>query len=526
MISTIPFMFEETLKKYSDKKTVFSGSDSLTFAQLYKKSLATACVLREMGVEKGDRVGLCMSKTLDQVIAILGVMYSNAVFVPILPKLKKSNILHIINDCGMKVLITDSERIREVSDYTKKVKLVIGHGQLDDGYPSIIELRKKISNQKKFFNCIGSNNAAIIYSSGSTGRPKGIVISHRNLFDGARIVSTYLHTTNEDRIAGILSFNFDYGLNQLWQTIYKGASLYLHELFFPNDFFDLLSNKKLTALPVMPVIITKMFDPRFYVLNKKHDFSALKYICTSGGSVSSKMLENLKKTFSKSKIYLMYGITEAFRSTYLPPEQINKRPASIGKAIPDVEIYVLDENNNICPPDILGELVHRGGCITKGYWNAPEKTSEVFREIPLFPGEKVFFSGDLVKTDEEGYLYFISRKDSMIKTYGYRVSPTEIEEESCKHKKITASVSFGIPNPEIGEDIVLAYTTIDRKQIDREVLIQYLKKALPDYMVPVHIIHMKDFSTTGNQGKIDRMSVENIVKEQLDIQNKLGGNKH
>jgi len=522
MITTIPYMFEKTLKKSPNKKAVFSENDSLTFSQLYKKSLATSNVLKDMNLEKGDRVGICMNKNLDQVIAILGVMYSNAVFVPILPKLKKSNIYHIIKDCGMKILITDSVRVHEVSDYAKQVKLVVGHGQIDGDYPSLVKLRDKISNPKKNFDCIGSDNAAIIYSSGSTGRPKGIVISHRNLFDGARIVSTYLNTTNEDRIAGILSFNFDYGLNQLWQTIYKGASLYLHELFFPNDCFDFLSNKKITALPLMPVIITKMFDEHFYSPNKNHDFSSLKYICTSGGSVTEKMLKNLKKTFSKSKIYLMYGITEAFRSTYLPPDQIDKRPTSIGKAIPDVEIYVLDNNYNICPPGVPGELVHRGGCITKGYWNAPEKTSEAFKEIPLFPGEKVFFSGDLVKTDEEGHLYFISRKDSMIKTYGYRVSPTEIEEEACKHKKIVATVAFGITNPEIGEDIALAYTTIDRKQIDKNILTNYLKKALPDYMVPSHILHMRDFPTTGNQGKINRIDVESIVKKELGLQDRLG----
>ena len=517
MITTIPFMLEETLERDPGKEAIFAEDSSLTFAQLYQEALATAHALKDLGVRKGDCVGICMTKTLDQVIAITGVLYANAVFVPILPGLKKSNIAHIVNDCSMAALVTDSTRIHEVAEHADQLKLIIGHGELEEAYPFLPYLRRHVAHCPSFFNCIGADNAAIIYSSGSTGRPKGIVISQRNLFDGTRIVSTYLKTTSEDRIAGVLSLNFDYGLNQLWQTIYKGASLYLHDLVFPNDLFDLLSVKRLTALPVMPVIMTKMFDPRFYVPNEAHDFSALRYICTSGGRVSQKMLDNLQTTFPRADIYLMYGLTEAFRSTYLPPEQIKHRPTSIGKAIPDVEIYVLDEDYNVCSPAVPGELVHRGGCIAKGYWNAPEKTAQVFRQIPQFPGETVVFSGDLVKTDEEGYLYFISRKDSMIKTYGYRVSPTEIEEEACKHDKIIASIAFGVTNPDIGEDIVLVYTSIDREPVDDKILLQYLKDALPRYMVPTYILHMEELPSTGNEGKIDRVAVQTMARRQLGL---------
>lgn len=514
---TIPSFLESTLQIYGKKEGVFAGSESLTFGALHEEALGSAHVLKDMGVEKGDRVGVCMTKSINQVITIMGILYANAVFVPILPKLREPNIRHIIEDSGAKVLITDHDRVKEVVSYQDKVSIVIGDNKFDSAYPCMKYLNRHITNRVNFFNCIGNDNAAILYSSGSTGRPKGIVISHRNLGDGARIVSGYLGTTSDDRIAGILSLNFDYGLNQLWQTIYKGASIYLHELIFPNDLFRLLSNKGITALPVMPVILTNMFDPRFYSADEVHDYSALRYICSSGGPVSQRMIQQMSDTFPTSDIYQMYGLTESFRSTFLPPGQIKQRPTSIGKAIPDVEVLVLDDHGNVCGPGVTGELVHRGGCIAKGYWNDPKKTEQVFRTLTRFPGETVVFSGDAVRSDDEGYLYFVSRKDSMIKTHGYRVSPTEIEEEVGKHQKVQQSVAYGIPNIEIGQEIVLAYTTSDGEPIDHNMLLQFVKKYLPSYMVPTHLIHLEEMPSTGNEGKVDRLLVVETTNAKLGL---------
>src|SRR4029450_6449872 len=203
---------------------------------------------------------------------------------------------------------------------------------------------------------------AIIYSSGSTGRPKGIVISHRNLADGARIVASYLGTKATDKIAGVLSLNFDHGLNQLWQSLFTGSSLYLHDLIFPRDLFRLLATKRITALPLMPVIITRMFDTQFPGPEADLDFSALGYVSTTAGPVTTRMLDELRKTFPRTDIVLMYGLTEAFRSSWLPPDQLTLRPPSIGKAVPGGELYVLDGQGKDCPPGVPGQLVHRGGC--------------------------------------------------------------------------------------------------------------------------------------------------------------------
>jgi amino acid adenylation domain-containing protein len=513
-LTTIAAQFEQTLSAVPDKPAVFSGSESLTFRELHAETVAAAQALTQLGVRPGERVGICMQKNLDQVVAILGVLWANAIFVPIHPVLRAEQIGHVVDDCDMKVLITDSTRITELRDAAHG-RIVIGHGPAEEEVPSLKELRQKCLSSQPYFRGKPEDTAAIIYSSGSTGKPKGIVISHRNLADGARIVASYLGTNVTDRIAGVLSLNFDHGLNQLWQTLYLGSSLYLHDLIFPRDLFRLLATKRITALPVMPVIITRMFDPQFPGPQADLDFSALRYVSTTGGPVTARMLDQLQKTFPGTDIVLMYGLTEAFRSSWLPPDQVAIRPTSIGKAIPEVELYVLDEKGQDCPPGVPGQLVHRGGCVAKGYWNAPEATAERFRQIDRFPGETVVFSGDLVKRDEEGYLYFLARMDSMIKTYGFRVSPTEIEEHARRFDGLVDAVAFGVDNAEIGQDIAVVYTTTDRTPLASDALTEHFRVGMPHHMIPRWFVHFEGFPALASGGKVDRVLVRRLSLEKL-----------
>src|SRR6266699_4133502 len=513
-MTTIPAQFEQTLSAFPDKTAVFGGDESLTFRQLHAEAAATAQALASLGVLAGDRVGICMQKNLDQVIAILGVLWANAIFVPIHPVLHAEQIGHMVDDCDMKLLITDSTRITELCDATHG-RILVGHGPAEEEMSSLKELRQKCRNAPVFFRAKPKDTAAIIYSSGSTGKPKGIMISHRNLADGSRIVASYLGTKATDRIAGVLSLNFDHGLNQLWRTLYTGASLYLHDLIFPRDLFRLLATQRFTALPLMPVIITRMFDPQVPGPEADLDFSALRCVSTTGGPVTARMLDQLQRTFPGTDIVLMYGLAEAFRSSWLPPDQLSARPTSIGKAIPEVELYVLDDQGQDCPPGVPGQLVHRGGCVAKGYWNAPQATAERFRQIDRFPGETVVFSGDLVKRDEEGYLYFLGRMDSMIKTYGFRVSPTEVEEHARRSERLLDAVAFGVDSPEAGQEIMLAYTTNDQSPIPLNALTDHFRLAMPHHMVPRLFVHMEAFPVTGNEGKIDRLLTRRLALEKL-----------
>ncbi len=516
MLTSIPRFLQETAHRLPDKTAIISRERAATFSQLHEESLATAECLRELGIQPGDRIGICMEKTLDQISVILGAMFANAVFVPILPRLKGPNIRHIIENSGMVAMITDSERLNEVSEFAAITKLVIGHGEVDKNWPNIPYMRR-FMQPRMFFDRIAHDNAAIIYSSGSTGRPKGILISHRNLADGADIVAEYLGTTQEDRIGCVLSFNFDYGLNQIWQTIRKGATLYLHDLALPNDLFALLAKEAITALPVMPVIITKMFDKRLKLATGTQDFSALRFVCSTGGRVSEDMIRDLRTTFPKAKIFSMFGLTEAFRSTYLEPDKLDAHPTSIGKAIPDCQVMVLDPHGDECPPNVVGELVHRGATVTKGYWRDPENTAKVFRTHPKFPGETLVFSGDWVYRDDEGFLYFVSRGDEMIKTKGFRVSPTEVETEVVRHPDVIDAVAFAVPNISVGEDVGCAYTTGTGNALPEHSLTQFLKTALPTHMVPAYLLHFNSFPVTGNAGKLDRKTIKQAAFERLGI---------
>jgi amino acid adenylation domain-containing protein len=517
MLFSVLADLEHSANIRGEKIAIVDGEISTDFISLREQAKKTAQALISIGVKSGDRVGICMTKSTNQISCILATLYANAIFVPILPALKYDNIAHIVTDSGMRLIITDDRRFSEIVAFESQVTIAIGDGTFSTSYPNLNYLSRHTENHASSFKRIGKDIAAIIYSSGSTGRPKGIMVTHRNLSDGARIVSSYLGTNEDDRIASILSFNFDYGLNQIFQSLLTGASIHLHEFIMPNDCMRFLSRQKITALPLMPAIMTRLFDRRFLSDEAALDLSHVRYVCSSGGRVSLDMLSQVRNIFSDAKFYSMYGLTEAFRSTYLPPEVILDRPNSIGKAIPDVEILVLDGEGNECQPGVVGELVHRGGCVTRGYWNDEVKTAERFRTHPRYPGEILVYSGDLVVKDTEGYLTFVNRIDGMLKNNGIRISPTEIEDIIERHPNVTAAVVFGLENIEVGHDIVGCYTTDGSGQLLEKSLRQFLKLNLPNHMVPKHLVQFDNFPITGNQGKVDRVSVREQGMKALGI---------
>jgi amino acid adenylation domain-containing protein len=525
MPASIPRYLLQTASRLPDKVALISPERSITFGELLHEAVATANCLKSIGIVDGDRVGICMEKTVDQVVAILGVLFANAVTVPILPRLKGPNIRHIIDNSGMAAMITDTDRLVEVKDFSDRVRLITGHGAVTEDWPNLPYMRR-FAQGPHFFDRIGNDNAAIIYSSGSTGRPKGILIAHRNLAEGADIVAEYLGTREDDRIGCMLSFNFDYGMNQVWQTIRMGCTLILHELALPNDLFAMLARERVTALPVMPVFLTKMFDRRLKVDTTRFDLSSMRYVCSTGGRLSADMIADMKRAFPGARIFSMFGLTEAFRATYLPPEKLEAFPTSVGHAIPDCQVLVLDEQGNECPPNVVGELVQRGATVTKGYWNDPENTAKSFRPHPRYPGETLVFSGDRVYKDENGFIYFVARADDMIKTKGFRVSPTEVEAEVLRHPEVKEAVAFAVPNITVGEDVACAYTSVDGQPIDDALLKQFLKSQLPNHMVPATLVHFASFPILGNAGKHDRKAIKVQSFERLGIEPPSSGAAH
>jgi len=253
----------------------------------------------------------------------------------------------------------------------------------------------------------------------------------------------------------------------------------------------------------------------------------LRYIANTGGRMPRETLAELRRRLPNTKPYLMYGLTEAFRSTYLPPSEVDRRPDSIGKAIPNAEILVLRPDGTACGPNEPGELVHRGALVGMGYWNDAEKTAERYKPLPVGVGgreaglmlpEMAVFSGDTVQKDEDGYLYFIGRRDEMIKTSGYRVSPTELEEAVYAMKLVGEVAAFGVAHPSLGQAIVLSVTAVADASIDADRLLAECRRLLPAYMVPADIdVHAASLPRNPN-GKIDRKTLALQYEERRATQ--------
>jgi acyl-CoA ligase (AMP-forming) (exosortase A-associated) len=329
-----------------------------------------------------------------------------------------------------------------------------------------------------------------------------VMLSHKNLVCGAQSVSVYLNNHDQDKILAVLPFSFDYGLSQLTTAFYSAACVVLLEYLLPRDVVKAIVKYQITGLAAVPPLWIQLAKLAWPEQAKQ----TLRYFTNSGGVMPAKTLHKLRESLPHTLAYLMYGLTEAFRSTYLDPKMIDKYPNSIGKAIPNVEILIVNKQGKLCEAKEVGELVHRGPLVAKGYWNNKVATDKVFRPINHLISQQstkeiAVWSGDIVKKDKDGFLYFIERNDEMIKTSGYRISPTEIEEIILQHKKIVNAIAIGLPHPELGQVIILICTV--NSDISAEELKKYAQQYLPGFMCPKDIIIETKMPLTAN-GKIDR----------------------
>ncbi len=520
-LNSIRSLLEKAVNACPDKVAIVDGNKKLSYQELFKKVNQVARYLSELKLPAGSRIGIYSHKSSEQIVAILAVVSSEYVFVPISRLLKPEQVEHIINDCGISCLLIDKAKLKSIDEIKFQGKIITFEASERD-IVSFEEIYKCCSDS--FVSNIGDyKNAAITYSFGLTGFPRGIVITHRNLIDSARVVSSYLGLKRDDVISGVLPFILDYGLNQLFCAIYNKATIALHSFVLPADFFNHLINDKVTVLPLMPPNITQMFESDTKRIAHPKLLEGVRIITSSGGKVTPKMIGDIDAHFTNSKFYSMHGLTEAFRSTYLDPAQLKIRPNSIGKPIPGVEIHVINEQGEECKPREVGELIHRGGYIYKGYWKSKEDTQRRYKSVRILEkvvdlegdltDEIVVASGDYVYRDEEGYLYFVSRKDDMIKVSGFRISPYEIE-SVVKDKLLDISncAVFSIENEKTEEEIVMVYSAL--REIPKNEIIFELKKHLPNHMIPSIILYKEKLpSATQMDGKIDKDILRNEVMQ-------------
>ena len=492
--------------------------EALSYAELGDRVQAAARGLLAQGLGRGERVAVYLEKRFETVIAMFGASAAGGVFVPVNPILKPAQVAHILGDCNVRVLVTSSARlatlrevIAECHDLRHVVLVDEEKGAEAPGDVELISWQALLAagdaGTAPPHRVIDVDMTAILYTSGSTGKPKGVVLSHRNMVVGAESVSQYLGNTAGDRILSVLPLSFDAGLSQLTTAFNVGASVVLMNYLMARDVARLVEKERITGLTCVPPLWIQLTQTAW----SDEARASIRYIANTGGAMPRATLDTLRELFRGADVYLMYGLTEAFRSTYLPPSEVDRRPESMGKAIPNAEILVVREDGELCGPGEPGELVHRGALVALGYWNDPERTAERFRPAPVRPGgiavpEIAVWSGDTVRMDEEGFLYFVGRRDEMIKTSGYRVSPTEIEEVVYACGLAGEAVALGVPHSALGQGIVVVATPAGGGELDREGILEHCRRELPPFMVPQRI-EARDELPRNPNGKIDRKAL-------------------
>jgi len=521
-INSIRNLVEIAAVKSPSKIALKDKEGTLTYAQVYEQVNKLAHYITTLGLEKGSRIGVYSNKNNQKVITILAILSTDYLLVPITKLLKAEQVEYIIKDCNISCMITDQQKLKTLQETSYSGK-VITVESCDEQIVSFKEIYKCYNSNYKC-SIKGHDNAVITYSFASSGFPKGVVISHKNLIDGARVVYNYLQIEEDDVFSGLLSLSFDYGLNQIFTSFYARATFVVYTFFTPSDFFAHILKDKITILAAMPIHFTQMFDEDSHRLPSPSQLEHLRVITSSGANVTKSMIEKIEEYFPKAKFYSMSGHTEAFRSAFLDPSQIKIRPNSIGKAIPDVDLYIINEKGYECAPREVGQLIHRGAGIYRGFWNSQEDTNKSFKSIKILENvidlqqgltdEVVVATGDYVYKDEEGYIYFVSRCDDMIKTRGYRISPLEIETVVYENiPQIKECAVFGIENVKIEEEVVLVYS--GTKELAKNEIIFELKKHLPPYMIPTTIIFKANLPIDSKERtKIDKQALKQEIEQK------------
>ena len=504
-------LLAQAAAKRPDAPALTIKGETRSYGTLWAEVRAFAGGLKHLELGRGERIGIYLEKRIETVAAMFGTSLAGGAFVPINPLLRPRQVGYILNDCDVRVLVTSQERLdllREELERCPSVEHVVvvgdgGDARAPRGWVEHSWDGLAGNGAAPEPNRIDLDMGAIFYTSGSTGKPKGVVLSHRNLIVGGESVSQYLGNHEDDRILAALPLSFDAGFSQLTTAFTAGAHVILVNYLLPDEVVRLCAEHEVTGLTCVPPLWLQLADQAWPPQASR----SMRYFANTGGRMPKATLDRLRAIFPEATPYLMYGLTEAFRSTYLDPAEVDRRPDSIGKAIPNAEILVVRDDGSECEPGEEGELVHRGALVAMGYWNDTERTAERFRPVPSRDGcacssETAVFSGDLVRRDEEGFLYFIGRRDEMIKTSGYRVSPTEIEEVAYDTGLVEDAVALGIDDARLGQHIVLAVSPANGR-LEPDELLGRLRRQLPRYMTPKRVVVRPSLPRSPN-GKFDR----------------------
>lgn len=510
-------------KRCPDKEALIFGEKRFTYSSIDNDSDILAEGLIHMGMKRQDKVVIFMDNVPEAIISLYGILKAGGVFVLLNGTLKAKKLAHIFNDAEATVLITDATKAKVVAEAFAGSGLkgkIIWTGNCSavpeelsslssmwDSFFTVASTTerqvKSITNKVDSRRCIDVDLAALIYTSGSTGEPKGVMSSHFNMVSAARSIIQYIENTEKDIVLNVLPLSFDYGLYQVIMAFMYGGTVVLEKSFlYIHQVLERIAQEGVTGFPVVPTVLAMLLNLRDI---QKYNFSSLRYMTNTGAALPAEHIRKFREFFPEVQFYSMFGLTECKRVSYLPPDELDTKPLSVGIPIPNCEVFVVDESGKEVAPGVTGELVIRGSNVMQGYWNDPELTAKYYR-TGRFPGERLLYSGDYFRRDQEGYLYFLGRKDDMIKSRGERISPKEIENVLCRIPGVIEAAVIGVPD-EIAGQSIKAFVVCDKEAnlSDKDILKQ-CSDHLESFALPKYIEIVQELPKTPH-GKIDKKSL-------------------
>ncbi len=503
----VQHFLEASADRLPDKVCLVADGRRLTYAEIETQANRLAHALRAQGVARGDRVTLYLPNNAELVIGIFGVLKAGAVFVVLNYSTKHQKLAYILNNCQAQALITTGQRAslaRLLRNDVPTLRTVILIGEEAPASVQALHwstIQHTYPTERPSPTNIDLDLACLIYTSGSTGEAKGVMEDHGNVDFATDAIISYLHNVEDDVVINLLPLSFDYGLYQLLMTFKFGGRLVLEKGFnYPAAILKHIEAERVTGLPGVPTIFSVLLQLRL----NAYDFSHLRYLTNTAAALAPSHIRALQAAFPHVTLYSMYGLTETKRTLYLPPEELQRRPGSVGVAIPGTEVWLEDETGRRLAPGEVGELVVRGRHVMRGYWNDPEATAMRYRPGPL-PGERICYTGDLFRMDEDGFLYFISRKDDIIKSRGEKVAPVEVENVLYGLEGVKEAAVVGVPDELLGEAIKAFIVTHDPRLSESRVL-AHCRTHLEDFMVPQYV-EFRDALPKTTSGKIKKLAL-------------------
>ncbi|MEY4767317.1 MAG: hypothetical protein RI907_3990 [Pseudomonadota bacterium] len=499
--------FERTVARQPERLALVTEHERLTWADLGRRADHLAAHLQRLGLRRGDRVALYLDNSAEMVVGVWATLKAGGVFMPVNPLTKPDKLAYLLNDARASVLI--SQRALQSTWVPALADNQSVHTALVIDPPEGAEARvqpysDRGDDRPQDPGLIDQDLAAIIYTSGSTGDPKGVMLTHLNMVSANRSVSTYLGLQPQDIILCALPLAFDYGLYQVLMAARVGCTVVLERSFsFPIKVVEAMSRERVTVFPGVPTMFAMLMALKTLT---DHDLSSLRMITNTAAALSESHIQQLRKLFPQATLFSMYGLTECKRVTYLPPEQLDRRPTSVGRGMPNEEVWLIDDDGRRLPNGSTGELVIRGANVMRGYWEKPVETAQRLCDGASaggMAGETLLRSGDLFRTDEEGFLYFVARKDDIIKSRGEKVSPREVENVLHTLPGVYEVAVVGVPDPLLGE-AVKAYVVLQPgvSYTERDVIKHCLAR-IESFMAPKLVEFVSELPKT-DTGKIKK----------------------